>query len=503
MTVATKTTKAPTMMVTMTTRTVAMTEPPAGRSTARSAIASIRVRLLASYVVLLTLATVASVVVVRTILVNRADEAIDAELVQEAREMRTLSTGNDPETGEPFEGKVRRIFDVFLERNIPARHEAQLTFVDGEAYLRSRAVVPYRLDLDPELVQRWGTLTRSERGQVETPAGSVEYLAVPLHTEGRTRGVFVIAIFRDLRLQEIAPATWGAAGVGALVVLIGSLLAWRLADRILVPVEKVTAAARGISESDLKGRIEITGNDEIARLSQTFNEMLDRLEEAFTAQRRFIDDAGHELRTPVTIIRGQLEVLGDDPQERAKALEIVMDELDRMTRFVNDLLLLARAQQPDFLALEMVDVAELSDELLAKAISLGNREWILDGKGRGVIVADRQRVTQAMIQLAQNATQHTKEGDEIALGSSVRDGHARLWVRDAGSGIASEDQRVIFDRFSRGARGRGEDGAGLGLSIVTAIADAHHGSVEVESSEGRGSRFTLVLPVDQPETPEA
>lgn len=472
------------------------------RPTARGRIASIRVRLLASFVILLTLATVGSVVVVRTILVNRADEGIDAELVQEAREMRKLSTGNDPDTGEPFEGRVRRIFDVFLERNIPARHEAQLTFVDGEAYLRSRAVVPYRLDLDPALVEQWSSLTRSERGQVDTPAGPVEYLAVPLHEGNDAKGVFVVAIFRALWLEEIAPAVFGAAAVGALVVLIGSLLAWRLADRILVPVKKVTTAARGISESDLQGRIEVSGNDEIAHLSQTFNEMLDRLEEAFMTQRRFIDDAGHELRTPVTIIRGQLEVLGDDPQERAKTLDIVMDELDRMSRFVNDLLLLARAQHPDFLSFEMVDVGGLSDELFAKATSLADRKWAVDAVGRGVIVADRQRVTQAMMQLAQNATQHTSAGDEVAIGSSVLNGDARLWVRDSGRGISLNEQRVIFDRFSRGSRGRGEDGAGLGLSIVKAIAEAHHGTIEVESTPGHGSTFTMVLPVDQPQPSE-
>lgn len=481
-----------------------MTEPgQRKKSAATRQIASIRVRLLASFVLLLTLATVASVVVVRTILVNRADAGIDAELIQEAREMRTLSGGNDPETGEPFRGRVRRIFDVFLERNIPARHEAQLTFVNGTAYVRSPAVVPYRLDLDADLVEQWGGLTRPERGTVDTPAGPVEYLAVPLHDRGETKGVFVVAIFRDLWLEDVHPAVWGAAGVGALVVLIGSLLAWRLADRILGPVKKVTQAARGISESDLRGRIEASGNDEIALLSRTFNEMLDRLEQAFMTQRRFIDDAGHELRTPVTIIRGQLEVLGDDPEEKAKTLVIVMDELDRMARFVNDLLLLARSQQPDFLSLDVVEVSGLSDELFAKATSLAERNWILDGTARGVIVADRQRVTQAMMQLAQNATQHTNEGDEIALGSSIQDGHARLWVRDAGRGIPSNEQGHIFDRFGRGTRGRGEDGAGLGLSIVKAIAEAHHGSVEVESRPGHGSTFTMILPVDQPEPTEA
>lgn len=462
-------------------------------------LSSIRARLLASFILLLVLATVGSVVVVRVILVNRVDQRIDSELEQEASEVRKLSRGSDPDTGRPFDGDVRRIFEVFLERNIPAPDEAQLTFVDGELYLRSRPVVPYLLENHAVLVERWGNLTDSDRGRADTPGGPIEYLAVPVRENEQTHGVFVVAVFRDERLQEIEPAIWGAAGVGAIVVLIGSLLAWRLSDRILDPVEKVTQAARGISESDLRRRIEVSGTDEIARLAQTFNEMLDRLEEAFTTQRRFIDDASHELRTPITVIQGQLEVLGEDPEERRKALEIVMDELDRMSRFVNDLLLLARANTTDFLSFDSVDVAVLSEEIFAKAGSLADRDWTMEGVGRGLVIADRQRLTQAMMQLAQNASQHTKEGDQIALGSLVEDGHVRMWVRDNGPGIPVTDQPHVFDRFRRGSDSRGRaEGAGLGLSIVKAIAEAHHGRVELLSQPGQGSTFTIVVPVDQP-----
>ncbi|MBK5228286.1 MAG: HAMP domain-containing histidine kinase [Actinobacteria bacterium] len=460
----------------------------------------IRLRLLASFVLLLALATAASVVAVRVILVHRIDREIDSDLVQVARELHQLSTGNDPETGRPFDGRVRRIFEVFLEGNIPARHEAQISYVGGKPFLRSRDILPYRLDRDPALTERWGSLTDSERGRVDTPGGPVDFLAVPVRSEGETKGVFVTAIFRDLAEEEIAPAIFGAAGVGAVVLLIGSLLAWRIADRILHPVARVSAAARGISESDLRRRIPVEAQDEIGDLTQTFNEMLDRLEHAFSAQRRFIDDAGHELRTPITIIQGQLELLGDDPEERRKTLDIVMDELDRMSRFVSDLLVLVRSERPDFLNLETVDVATLTDELYAKATALGDREWTVDAVGKGRIVADRQRVTQAMMQLAQNAVQYSGEDGAIAIGSELEDGEVRFWVRDTGPGIPPGEQEQIFERFSRGHDGRmRSDGAGLGLSIVKAIAEAHHGRVGVESRPGAGTRFVIALPVDQPE----
>ena len=193
-------------------------------------------------------------------------------------------------------------------------------------------------------------------------------------------------------------------------------------------------------------------------------------------------------------------MLGDDPEDRRKGLEIVMDELERMSRFVTDLLLLARADRPDFLALESVDVEAFSKEIFAKASSLGDREWAMEGAGRGFVIADRQRLTQAMIQLAQNAIQHTDRGAAISLGSELQNGEVRLWVRDSGAGIPAAEQHHLFDRFHRGARGRtSSEGAGLGLSIVKAIAQAHHGRVEVESEPGHGATFSLVLPVDQPE----
>jgi signal transduction histidine kinase len=338
---------------------------------------------------------------------------------------------------------------------------------------------------------------------VSTPAGIVEYLAVPVRAGDAVRGVFVAAIFREEELADVAPALWGAAGVGVATLLIGSLLAWRVAERVLRPVAAVTGTAAAISTSELTRRIEVEGHDEISRLAATFNDMLDRLEEAFRVQRQFVDDAGHELRTPITIIRGHLEVLEDDPEERRRTIALVIDELDRMNRIVNDLLLLAKAKQPDFLDLDTVDVRTLTEDLHAKVTALAPRDWRLEEAGRGLIVADRQRLTQAMMQLAQNATAHTLDGEEITLGSAVSSGRATLWVQDRGRGIALEDQERIFQRFARSENGRGNSpGAGLGLAIVRAIAEAHHGTVQVRSSPGEGATFTLTIPVDQPIPPE-
>jgi two-component system, OmpR family, sensor kinase len=458
----------------------------------------IRTRILAGFVGLLAVATIGSILVARQVLLDRLDERIHADLVQEVEELRQLAGGTDPDTGEPFGRDVRRVFDVFLERNIPLADEAFLTFAAGEPYLRSRPVVPYRLDQDPEFVARWATLAQAERGRARTPAGRVEFLAVPLRAGYEVNGVFVVAIFTDRQRAEIEGAVAAAGGVGLAVLLIGSLLGWRVAEGVIRPVRSVTNAARSISETDLSRRITVRGDDEVAELAETFNGMLDRLERAFTTQRQFLDDAGHELKTPITIVRGHLELLEDDPVERSQTVALVLDELDRMGRMVNDLLLLAKADQPQFLHLEAVDVAALGAEVFTKASAIAPRQWLLEATGRGRIVVDRQRLTQALLQLAQNAVDHTSRGDEIALGSAVTGAEARFWVRDSGPGIPWEDQPTVFDRFNRGPAGDRSDGAGLGLSIVKAIAEAHQGRVELRSRPGGGATFTVVVPTDQP-----
>jgi two-component system OmpR family sensor kinase len=507
------------MMTTTTTETKAQTTPPTAPppgdepevagdggssllASVRRFFASFRVRLLLGYVGLLAIATLLAVVIANEALERRLDQRIDEALVQESLELRQLAGGTDPQTGERFAGDVERIFEVFFDRNVPSRNEAFLAFVDGELFHRSAEVTPYRLDQDAELVSRWSTLRESDRGSVATPAGSVEYLAVPLVGQGTTRSVFVAAIFRDRESGEVSDALRVVVGVGIGMLLVGSVLAWLLADRVLRPVKNVTEAARSISGGDLSRRIPGSGHDEIGILAQTFNDMLARLETAFATQQRFVNDAGHELRTPITIVRGHLELLDDDPQERAQTLALVMDELDRMSRMVNDLLTLAKWEQPDFLKPAPFEVGALADDVLAKAAAIGPRNWQLDAVADAMIVADRQRVTQALMQLAQNAVQHTEEGDEIGLGAFVGIGETRLWVRDTGPGIPFEEQARVFDRFYRAGGERRSEGAGLGLSIVQAIAQAHGGRLELASVPGSGATFTIVLPTGPAKLPE-
>ncbi|BCB88267.1 sensor histidine kinase [Phytohabitans suffuscus] len=478
----------PTTSPTTTKRTT--TEPSAWRPSL-----GLRLRLLGWALVLLCIASLASVVVIRQVLLNQLENRITADMRQEVNEFRRLVDGRNPTTGQPFGTDLRAIADTYLLRNEPQAGEAVLVFVDGTFY-RATENPPFDLAADPDLVSGWTGLSDSAYGEVDGgAAGAGRWLAVPVVIGGEVRGHVVVAEFGAERRAEINRAVQIMALACLLVLVVVAAGGYLAMGRALRPLRQVTETARDIEETDLSRRIEVTATDEVADLARTFNAMLGRLEGAFTAQKAFVADAGHELRTPITIVRGHLELMGDDPAERAETVALVTDELDRMNRMVDDLLMLARAEQPDFLQLDRVDVAPMTHEVYAKAVALGDRDWRIGEVAEVTIWADRQRLTQALMQLAQNAVQFTAAGDRIELSARAENGRVLLAVRDTGPGVEPEDRERIFARFARGRDGRARaEGTGLGLAIVAAIAQAHRGTVAVDSIPGAGATFTLVLP---------
>ncbi len=282
---------------------------------------------------------------------------------------------------------------------------------------------------------------------------------------------------------------------GLALLLVTGFAAWQ-AGRLLAPLRTLRETADEITDTDLSLRLPVTGNDDITALTRTVNGMLDRLEEAFTGQRQFLDDAGHELKTPLTVLRGHLELLDvGNPEEIAETRDLLLDEVDRMARLVGDLILLAKSDRPDFISRRPVDLTGLTVDVLAKARGLADRRWSLDETASVTAEVDEQRLTQALLQLCDNAVKHTGSGDEIALGSSYDGSTARLWVRDSGPGVPPGDRDQIFDRFGRGTVSDHDEGFGLGLSIVRAIAQAHAGTVTVADARPHGAVFTLLVPI--------
>jgi signal transduction histidine kinase len=387
---------------------------------------------------------------------------------------------------------VRNLLDQFVAKQVTDPKEYLFLVVNGELRLPDRATdLPHFLRHNPDLIRHWAQPTA---GQPFVREDYIIRVVEPLPIVGET--AVVMGIYDATLRYEMGETTLALViqvTLGAMVLF--SAIAWVIAGRILKPLRQLKDTAQAITETDLSQRMMVPGKDELAELTLTFNQMLDRLQAAFTSQQDFIKDVSHELRTPITIIQGHLELLGDDPEERRETIALVRDELKRMNRFVTDLLLLMRAERPHFLRLNPIDLEAFTHELFAKAQGLATRNWDLEAIGTGEIICDRQRITQIMMNLAQNATQYTQERDTIAIGTEITPQEVRLWVRDTGEGIAPEDQERIFDRFARGSNNeRRSEGAGLGLSIVQALVKAHHGHLELFSRLGQGAKFTVVLP---------
>ncbi len=474
-------------------------EPTTSARPKRRRHRGIRLRIVVASVGLVTAALGVTVLVTWQVLLSQLDSRIEQDLEQEVEEVRLLAAGVDPATGEPFADDVEAIFDTFLRRSVPSEPEAFYTLVDGRPFLSSFDAPGELLD-DPELLESWARQTTPTRLDTETAVGETRMLIVPLSTPDAVAGTFVVAYFPEEERAEVLDAIRVIAWLGVVLVLVSAAVAWSLAGQVLRPVRRLTRTARGITDADLSGRIPVDGHDELAELGHTFNEMVQRLDEGFHAQRRFLDDVAHELRTPITIAQGHLELLGDDPDDVAETIEIVKDELTRMSRYVADLLVLAKAEQPDFLHLGNVDLGELAHDVHLRSAGLADRVWALDETpppGTAVTVADRGRLEQAILNLALNAVQHTDDGDEIGLGVRIAGTEAHLTVRDTGSGIDPDVVGTLFQRSTRGAGSRASrpDGTGIGLSIVDAIVRAHGGRVDIASTPGNGSAFTLVIPL--------
>ncbi|MGI8627531.1 MAG: sensor histidine kinase [Geodermatophilaceae bacterium] len=422
---------------------------------------------------------------------------MDSSLHGEIAEFgRLTESGVNTRTGERF-GSVDEVLEFAITFNLAQPNEKFLGYVDGDFAYQSRQQAPVLLSEDPVFATLVGSVDSTLAGLYESGAGEVRYLAVPVSLAGDpAQGVIVVAYFADQERQAADEAARVMLLVGGGTLVLASLAAWILAGRILRPIRAITDAARQIGETDLSRRIDLPSGpqDEIAELGATFNGMLDRLEAGFDSQRRFLDDVSHELRTPITIVRGHMELLDtQNPADIAETTALVDDELERMNRLVTDLLTLARSEQPEFVVPVPTDAGTLTHAIFDKVGALADRNWMLESVAWSTVFLDPQRITQAMIALAHNATHHTETEDRISLGSRVMDGNLWLWVSDSGTGLEPGTERRLFERFAQGNSAR-SDGAGLGLAIVGAIVAAHRGRVAVDSSPGRGATFTLVLP---------
>lgn len=480
------------------TTTEATTESPPRPAFARF---SVRTRITVAFALLVALALAGAGLVVYALESARIEQSLSREIEQELAEFNELRRGNDPLTAQPFRD-AHRLIRVFLSRNVPDDNEVLYGLSDRGQDLASGGARSEELARDPAFRDAVAALERTGGStRIDTRWGEVIVTVQPVRDD-TSSAEFVIASFLRDEQRELNQVMQTYAIVAALSLgLVTATAAWQ-AGRLLSPVRTLTDTARDITETDLSRRIPESGNDDLTDLTRTVNEMLARLDQAFRDQREFLDDAGHELKTPLTVLRGHLELLDrSDPEEVDATRELLLDEVDRMSRLVGDLILLAKADRPDFVRLAPVDVAPFTATVLEKCRALGERRWQLDARAEAHVDLDEQRMTQALLQLAQNAVAHTSAADTVAVGSRVEGDELRLWVADTGPGVREEDKAVIFDRFARGPGAVRDDGFGLGLSIVRAIVAAHGGAVTVEDVAPTGARFVISLPARREDGP--
>ena len=418
--------------------------------------------------------------------------------------------GTDPSSGRPLED-VSAVLRVHIQRTAEGPGEAELGFVgtssNTELVWVSSDNVSFRPEKDAKLLKHVTSRAAASESVIETvrtPSSSYRVLVVPVQG-GSQHGALVHVI--DLKVAESqllrTMAFYAAAAVFTVALVTG--LAWFAVERLLRPIEQLRRATESIGEDDLTTRVPVKGRDDLTALAAAVNRMLDRVQTSVEAQRNLLDDVGHELRTPIAVVRGHLELTDpSDPEDVHQTQLLAIDELDRMGVLIDDLILLAKSAQSDFIAPVDTDVAELTEMVFDKSLALGERRWQLESAAFTHAMIDPTRITQAWLQLVANAVKYSEHCSTVRLGSAVRDGHLRMWAGDEGIGIAAEEIEVVRQRFKRTANAQEmASGTGLGLSIVETIVAAHGGRLDIRSQVGQGSVFTMAIPLEASPAPSS
>lgn len=322
----------------------------------------IRARVALTFVVLLALSTLVSVLALRALLHSRLADRVADTLAEEHEQF------DREKASLPNDASLEGSLQALLRENPPGQDEGLFAFVEGRL-VEQTFTGPSPLILAREEIAALGRGTARRTGEIPTAIGPLAYDASAVEVGGE-RGMLVATNSLIGERAEVDESVLAAGLVGTVVATLAALLAVLAAGRVLQPMRQFQDVAAAASESNLSLRIPVTGDDEFNDVARHANAMFERLERAFGVQRKFINDVGHELRTPITIIRGHLELMGDDAEDRQETVAIVLDELNRMTRFVNDLLLLTKAEAPEFLRLETIHLATFTEELATKARAL-------------------------------------------------------------------------------------------------------------------------------------
>lgn len=466
---------------------------------------SIRTRLTLWYVGLLAAVLITFGGALYTTVLILSYQEVDHSLIQRASDIQTsvstiLALQDNPWSVFRRGGVVIPSADVFATGDI----YVQISLRDGTLISRSENLQNQRLVIPNEqLLRVW----RGEPILSDFTANQTRMRAyvAPLRTKDGTV-IGAVELAQSLRtvnstLRDLATILAISIAAGLALAAVGG---WLIAGNVLHPIDRITVTAQKITRArDLGRRVDAPKTrDEVGRLALTVNEMLVRIEDLFRGQQRFVADVSHELRSPLTAIRGNLDLLkrgaASDPEEQAQVFEALDSEVARMSRLVSDLLLLARSDAGVNLIKHPVELDTLLLEVYRQAQVMAKGVRVtLGAEDQAIIEGDRDRLKQVLLNLVDNALKYTPQGGEITLALTKDAEWVRIAVQDTGIGISVESIPHLFDRFYRvdKARSRDAGGTGLGLAIAKSVVDAHNGKITVESEPGKGSTFTVWLPL--------
>ena len=470
----------------------------------------IRLRLALGYALFLIAVIAAIGVFLLTALENSLQREADSALrLRALRVQREITTGEDGRL-DPGDVTAALLDLAPLEEFAAPGIYVQILNHDGLVLASSPNLPGGQLPATSEVI---ADALSGREAYANVPAGSdrVRVYARPIEGEGRTAGIVLVGEslhLLDVTLRRMQQLLVLAALSAALVSVVGG---WWLTTRALGPVAAVSQVAQRIAATgQFEQRIAVPpAQDEVGELVATFNVMLDRLERTFRRQREFLADVSHELRGPLMVIRGNLDLLklGLPDDQRQESARDATEEVERMARLVSDLLFLAEADAQEMVQRQPVSLDEVVRTAWerAQAVDAGAHEVVLAGSDGVEVLGDRDRLEQLLWNLVENALRYTPAGGQVVLSLRRRGEVAEVKVADSGIGIPPEHQSRIFERFYRidRARSHGHGSTGLGLAIAKQVAEMHGGQVQVSSKPGEGSVFTVVLPIQESESPPA
>ncbi len=461
-------------------------------------IRSIRARLTLWYMTLLTVTFIILGSAAYGLLSYSLSREIDKALSGVARVLAERAHGG---AAGLIPSEIDEIFRRFFGFS-PLERYFQMLDPHGGRESRSPSASSERLPLSGEAVKN------AARGipTFETAQGLERYpvrlITMPVMEAGRPMRLLQVGMSLQSVYETRARFLLIMGALLPVCLCLAGLGGWLLARRALEPVERMAETASRISAEQLAERVEETGvGDELDRLARTLNQMLGRLDAAFTQIRRFTANAAHELQTPLTIMKGELDVTLRSPrgaEEYQAAMKSVMEEIDRISQLVDSLLLLARSEGGVLtMQRELVDITELAEEVFSRfrALAKSHRVDLRFGPIEPVLVlGDRERLGRLLSNLVENAIKYSKPKGSVAISIRSDGPLAVIEVSDTGIGLSDEERTKIFQPFYRAKDARSRKGVGLGLSIAQSVAVAHGGKIEVESAPQQGSIFRVILP---------